>query len=92
MLIQRLGWLSRLSVVAVSFVYMLLLLPHTAGIATNNFRSGWFIVAVIISLAWFPVALLHHRSRSTKSGLVEFLSFAALTLCAAFFAALLKNA
>jgi len=91
-LIERLGWLSRVSVVAVSFLYMLVLLPHAAGITTDHFRSGWFNAAVIISLVWFPLALLHQRSRNTKSGLIDFLSFVALILCAAFFAALFTNA
>jgi anaerobic C4-dicarboxylate transporter len=91
-LIQRIGWLSRVSVIAVSFLYMLLLLPHTAGITAEHFSSGWFIIAFIIGLAWLPLALLHQRSRSTKSDLIDFLSFAALTLCVAFFAALFTNA
>lgn len=92
MLIQRFGWLSLVSVVAVSFLYMLVLLPHAAGIANDHFRSGWFIAAVIISLVWLALVLLHQRSRNTKSGSIDFLFFVALILCAAFFAALFTNA
>jgi hypothetical protein len=85
--LERAALIARVTAVLVSLAYFVLLLPHFGGITPEHFRSGWFLGAITIALAWFPLLLLNKRLEARWA-----FSFLPLALFAAYFGALFAGA
>lgn len=89
---QRAASFARISAAVVSFSYMIILLPHFAGITPQHFSSGWFLGGIAIALAWIPILLFTIRLGKDGEERAVALSFLPLVLFAAYFGALLVSA
>lgn len=85
---ERVAFIARLVAIVVSLGYMVLLLPHVAGIGAEHFSSGWFLGAGAVALTWIPLVAFHRHFQRSEGALHLVLSFAPLVLMAAFFGAL----
>lgn len=91
-LIDRAAAFARLTAAAVSFLYMMLLLPHLLGVQAESFSSLWFWGGLCVALSWIPILIVHPRIARDGSLLALALSVAPLALIAAFFTVLFANA
>lgn len=85
---ERAAFIARMTAIVLSLGYMVLLLPHVAGIEAEHFSSGWFLGGATIALSWIPLLAFHRYFKHSDGALHLVLSFAPLILFAAFFGAL----
>lgn len=76
----------------ISFMYMLLLLPHIAGITAEHFTYIWFWAGLAVALLWMPLIWTYGRLSPQDSHLQAALSFAPLGILLIFFCLLLYEA
>ncbi|MET3723073.1 hypothetical protein ABIC35_000978 [Sphingomonas trueperi] len=76
----------------ISFLYMLMLLPHLGGVELDSFRFPWFLGAFFVAISWMPLWALYRRFNRDSIFPVVMLSFAPLALFGVFFSVLFANA
>ncbi len=84
--------MARVAAMIVSFLYMLMLLPHFGEAKIESLRSPWFLGALFVALSWMPIWALHQRLDRGGNFPVVMLSFAPLALFGIFFSLLFTNA
>jgi bacteriorhodopsin len=72
----------------VSFLYMVILLPHIGAITADNLASGWFLIGVAVALWWVPLLWAHLKLKPTDRPLYLAMSFAPVVMFAIFFSTL----
>ena len=85
---HRAASIARMSAVAVSLVYMMVLLPHFGGIGPKHLSSFWFVAGMLIAFSWIPLFMFRNYLAEGGGILRSVLSFAPLVFIAAFFTAL----
>lgn len=85
---KRAAFAARMTAVVLSLGYMMLLLPHVAGIDAEHFSNGWFLGGATIALLWIPLLAFHRYFARSQGAPHLVLSFAPLILFVAFFGAL----
>jgi hypothetical protein len=84
---------ARLTAVALSFLYMLLILPHLAGFEPSNLTSPLYTSTLLIAVLWMPLLWFHARTTGAHLKPVALAaSFAPLGLLFGFFALLFLGA
>ena len=83
---------ARTSTAAVSFLYMIGLMPHLGGFELEKLTSGWFVSALAIAFFWVPMVVIHVRARRLDKRLLLALSFGPMILFVGFFALLFAKA
>ncbi len=91
-LMHKVAFIARIGAALVSFLYMLILLPHIEGIEAHHFSSIWFLGAWIVALVWIPLLLLQRRLDQLEEPVIIGLSVAPLFLFAIFFGMLFLSA
>jgi hypothetical protein len=84
---QSAASISRIAFVVVSFLYMILLLPHLAheGVQLSKMSSGWYVAALLVAFGWVPGMALHLRSDQLNRQWSSILSFLPALFAGCFF-------
>lgn len=76
---------ARLLGAAISFLYLMLLLPHLGGFQPANLASPWYVAAILVALLWAPLLWLHARTVNKRLSALELTaSFSPLVLMCGF--------
>ena len=80
----------RIAVAAVSFCYMLLLLPHlvSGGFQPASLRYVTYDAALVVAFGWLPIAILHLKADRIEPRRLVILSLLPALLVSGFFALL----
>ena len=85
----RLDWaasLARLVAAVISFLYLILALPHLEGFEPANLLSLWYVAALFVALIWLPLLWFHVRTSGKHLSTLELAaSFGPLVFFGAFF-------
>lgn len=77
---------ARLVGAALSFLYMILAVPHLDGFAPAKLSSPWYAAALLVALIWLPLLWLHVRMSGKRLSAVELAaSFGPMVLLGGFF-------
>jgi hypothetical protein len=77
---------ARLVAAVISFLYMVLLLPHLEGFKLAKLLSPWYAAALLVALIWLPLLWLHVRTSGKRLSALELAgSFGPLVFFACFF-------
>ncbi len=87
------GSVARLAAAAMSFLYMILVIPHLAGFESSKLASPLYTGALLVAVLWMPLIWFHLRTTGSHLGAFGLAaSFAPLALLLCFFTLLFVGA
>jgi len=86
------AFICRVLAAVISFLYLVLLLPHFSGLTLGKLAYPWTLAGLLVAFLWLPVLLLERWFRRERGSIRTALSFAPLLVIAAFFMSLFQAA
>jgi hypothetical protein len=86
---RKLALIARIVAIAVSFLYMILLLPHVTGLGAGHFTNGWSLSGIAVALLWIPLVRFHGQIQRSDQARLMALSFIPLVFVGTCIVALL---